>query len=185
MHSPEVSKQRVHPRRVAAAGLQRSSHAEHGATAHENVILSGPTPDLPQSDQDSEESREARHGDSSLDARRHGSRLTNPLRVTAGVIFRTSNLAPEVTKQERTNPSFLRTQVDSDEATSFSSPGDCFVAKGAPRNDCHCLLVDQDLLFCQQMRPRRAVCGGIRCRRLAVVGGEGSVARGHVVEPHL
>ena len=72
-----------------------------GATAHENVILSGPIPDLLQSGQRSEESfvalrtgsRDSRRGDSSLKARRGESRLTNPLRVTGSGIFRTSNLA--------------------------------------------------------------------------------------------
>jgi chitin disaccharide deacetylase len=72
-----------------AANHQRSTHAAVGATAPENVILSDPIPDLRQFGQDSEESREAGRGDSSLEARRYGSWLTNPLSVTAGVMFRT------------------------------------------------------------------------------------------------
>ena len=94
----------------AQLALPRTTSEVHmlgiGAAAHENVILSGPIPDLLQSGQRSEESfvalrtgsREARHGDSSLEVRRHGNWFTGPLRVTAGVIFRTSNLARGTTE---------------------------------------------------------------------------------------
>jgi hypothetical protein len=58
--------------RCAAATDQQSSRTERSATAHEKVILSDPIPHLPQPGQNSEESREARHGDSSPEARRSG-----------------------------------------------------------------------------------------------------------------
>jgi drug/metabolite transporter (DMT)-like permease len=49
------------------------------------VILGGPTPSTPQRSQDSEGDRTVGHGDSSLESRRRGIWLQNPLRVTVGL----------------------------------------------------------------------------------------------------
>jgi hypothetical protein len=65
------------------------AHAGRGATAHENVILSGLTSQSPPPTQQSEESLE-RGRDPSLEARRGALWPVDPLRVTSRAIFRTA-----------------------------------------------------------------------------------------------
>jgi hypothetical protein len=74
------------PQQVEGAIFRTDAHAAGGATAHENVMLSGLTNHGSQRRESSEASRVAR--DSSLGSRRNAPHGDNPLRVTDRGIFR-------------------------------------------------------------------------------------------------